>query len=74
MKPVFRRKVVAGDQGTVTVAGLPLREGDVVEVTVVKEDGQAAMQDVRDRLRGTVIKYDGPFDPAAPPEDWDALQ
>jgi hypothetical protein len=74
MKPVFRQKVVAGDQGTVTVAGLPLREGDVVEVTVVKEDGQATMHDVRDRLRGTVVKYDGPFAPAAPPEDWDALQ
>jgi hypothetical protein len=71
---MYRSRAVAGDQGTLTLTGLPLREGDVVEVIVIKDEASSTMQEVRQRLRGTVLQYDGPFEPAVPPEEWDALR
>jgi len=74
MKPMYQRKAVVGDQGTVTLSGLPLSAGDKVDVIVIKDDACSPMQEVRQRLRGTVVQYDDPFGPAVPPEEWDALR
>ena len=74
MKPMYQCKAVVGDDGTVTVTALPLSPGDKVDVIVLKDDATSSMQDVRQRLRGTVVQYDDPFKPAVPPEEWDALR
>jgi hypothetical protein len=71
---MYQRKAVVGDQGTVTVTALPLSPGDVVDVHVIKLDSPSSMEDVRQRLRGSVVRYDDPFEPAVPPEEWDALR
>lgn len=74
---VHQGKVQVGEGGTVTVAGLPLHAGEEVEVIVRIPDAPAArptMEEVKRRLEGSVLRYDKPFEPAVPPEDWDALR
>jgi hypothetical protein len=50
----------------------------VVEVIVLARDDAPARpsldDEVRDRLRGSVLKDERPFDPAVPPEEWDAVR
>ena len=46
-------------------------EGAVVRVELAKPENRP-----KDRtpLRGTPYRYDNPFEPAVPSEEWDALQ
>ena len=74
---VHQGKVQVAAGGTVTVAGLPLNTGDEVEVIVRTADTpttRPTMEEVRRRLQGSVLRYDRPYEPAAPPEEWDALR
>jgi hypothetical protein len=70
MKPShhFKATVVVDPAGRVLVPAVPFQPGERVEVHVTREMSH------RDQvsLRGTVIRYDAPFEPAVPPEDWDA--
>lgn len=52
----------------------PVHAGDEVEVTlvpVVPTSDEAEMK--RKNMKGSVLRYDDPFGPAVPPEDWEAL-
>ena len=72
-----RAQATVGEGGLLTVRGLPLRNGEVVEVIVLARDDAPArpsLDEVRDRLRGSVLKDERPFDPAVPPEEWDAVR
>jgi hypothetical protein len=59
-------------EGTIVLDDLPFEAGDEVSITVVK----TAKRDPNNPypLRGTPYRYDNPFDPVVPPEDWDALK
>jgi len=60
------------ENGTIVVDdGTQLPEGAKVTITV--EPGTADRDDYL-KLRGTATRYDDPFGPAVPPEDWDALR
>jgi hypothetical protein len=68
-------KATVGEGGTVTVRGLPLAPGANVDVIVRSGNGvQPSLEKVREMLRGSVLRYEDPFGPAVPPEDWDALR
>lgn len=58
--------------GTIVIEDLPFEAGDEVSVTIVK----SAKSDPENRypLRGKVVRYDNPFDPVVPPEDWEAVK
>lgn len=57
----FHFKTTVGDDGTVTVAGLPFQAGQEVEVTVAS--GESAHHNgERYPLRGSVISYLDPFE------------
>lgn len=57
----------------IVLEDLPFDEGEKVEV-IVLESGQSSEEAAENPLKGTVIKYDDPFGPAAPLEDWEALR
>lgn len=52
----------------ITHAGKP-----VAKVIPYKEEVKSVEEALKD-LRGTVIYYKDPFEPAVDPEDWDALK
>lgn len=75
MEAVKAHAVVAPD-GSVTVTGLPFGEGQSVEVIVL--DSARTNADEKPSpfgaMRGSVLRYDDPFEPAADPSDWEALK
>ena len=66
------RKDVGAD-GVVTVRGLPLKEGERIEVDI-KRPLRAPKSSERYPLRGLPYKYDHPFEPAVPADEWDACR
>jgi hypothetical protein len=68
----YRVETTLTEDGTVTVTA-PFRAGQRVEVIVLPaampSDGRG-----HERLRGTVIRYDDPLEPAADPDEWEANQ
>ena len=60
---------VSGD-GSVTIRGLPFPEGAEVEVIVLPRAPSAEGSPAP--LRGSVRRYDAPFEPAVEAADWDA--
>ena len=64
------------ENGKITVANLPFRDGQRVHVTVTDETPQRrlSIQEVRERLRGRAIMLDDPSEPMIPIEDWEMLK
>lgn len=62
----------AESDGSLVLRDLSFTPGEQVEVTIstfpIVKSG-----DWRS-LHGVITRYDEPFEPATPPEDWDALQ
>ena len=52
---------------------LPFPEGQEVEVTIEAKNGKSPKQPSYP-LRGLPHTYIDPFEPAAPPEDWEVLK
>ena len=68
------------DSRTLTLRNLPFPPGTAVEVIVLERIGApdtttGGGTDAHEAtpLAGTVLRYDDPFEPAVPPEDWDAI-
>jgi hypothetical protein len=72
MQPVHVEATV-GKGGTLNVSGLPFQEGQVVEVSIALHATPASGSSSHP-LAGLPVTYIDPFEPAVPPEDWEALQ
>ncbi len=59
--------------GRVVLNDLPFEEGRDVEI-IVLETHRKQTEPKSNPLKGSVLKYDDPFEPACPPEDWEALR
>lgn len=73
----FKTRTEVTSGGGIQIDGLPFAAGEQVEVVVKPLPAQPpAGQTEAERypLRGLPYKYERPFDPAVPPEDWEALQ
>ena len=71
MQTYHLEKIVAKD-GKVTIQGLPLRAGEKVEIIILRHSQKPAAQKGY-ALRGKAVRYDAPFEPAAP-DEWNAAQ
>jgi hypothetical protein len=80
------RSIVNAD-GTIVLKGIPFSIGNSVEVIVLDDLSNSPEERLRQRdsanqppderwksLRGSVTRYDDPFEPAIPLTDWDVLQ
>jgi hypothetical protein len=71
MQPI-QVEATVGKGGTLELAGLPFQDGALVAVSVqlrADEDQKASHP-----LAGMPVTYIAPFEPAVPPEDWEAMQ
>ena len=68
-----RIETTLGEGGRLILEDLPFAAGQAVEVIVLPR-----AVDARDEnkypLRGKPLVYEDPFEPAVPPDDWDALR
>jgi hypothetical protein len=64
--------------GKIVLSDLPFPEGQHVRVVVAELNGESAkrldIQEVRRLLGGSVERFDDPFEPSIPPEDWEMLK
>jgi len=60
------------EDGTLLLKGLPFHAGDTVEIIILEQ--KKAERPIDHPLRGTVLRYDDPFEPAVPTEDWEVLK
>lgn len=75
--------VTVGSDGSVRIGGLPFRPGESVRVLLLPEhtsirrghtqDEIEQSRKRRERLKGTILRYDGPTDPVGV-QDWEVLQ
>jgi hypothetical protein len=61
------------ENGKLSLQNLPFKKGDEVEIIILDRSSSKTTTDSYP-LRGTVLRYDDPFEPATSAEDWDALQ
>jgi hypothetical protein len=61
------------ENGKLSLQNLPFKKGDRVEI-IILERSPSKPDSNFSSLRGTVIRYDDPFEPATSPDDWEALQ
>lgn len=59
--------------GCVILNDLPFEDGKQVEIIVLDINGKGTLPTVNP-LKGTLLKYDDPFEPAVPIEDWEVLK
>ncbi len=69
-----RVETIVQPRGRVVLENLPFEEGEKVEVIVLETREEAENTEDRYPLRGTLYKYEDPFEPAVPVEDWEALK
>lgn len=61
--------------GTILLEGLPFHAGDTVEIIILEQPKVEEPAPSSDRpLAGSVLRYDDPFEPAVPAEDWEVLK
>ena len=77
----YKVEAVLAEDGTLVLQGLPFQTGAAVEVIILErssyqqsETSTLSPDSNQYPLRGTVIRYDDPFEPAVPVEDWEALK
>ena len=58
--------------GAILITGLPFHAGDEVEVTVESKMTTRG-QIFHTPLAGVPVEYIDPFEPAVPPDDWEAM-
>jgi hypothetical protein len=86
----FKVETILSEDGALTLKDLPFHVGDAVEVIILERSpsvskgespSQTEAEKAEDRpeanlypLRGTVLFYENPFEPAVSVEDWKILQ
>ncbi|MEC4984160.1 MAG: hypothetical protein SAJ37_00345 [Oscillatoria sp. PMC 1068.18] len=61
------------ENGTLHLKNLPFKSGETVEIIVLERNSQPPNSNPYP-LRGKVIRYEDPFEPATSLEDWEALK
>lgn len=68
-----RIEAILTENGTLNLKNLPFKAGDSVEIIILELHPHLPVSNPYP-LGGKVIRYDDPFEPATPLEDWEALQ
>jgi hypothetical protein len=82
-------ETVLSEDGALMLKGLPFHVGDAVEVIILERSPSISTRESSNQqknamiyesvpnsypLRGTVLHYEDPCEPAMPIEDWEVLQ
>jgi hypothetical protein len=70
----YRMETIVQPDGRLTLQNLPLPEGEKVEVIILVQQPEFKKSD-KYPLRGSQpYRYDNPFEPAVPEEDWEVYK
>ncbi|BAY25340.1 hypothetical protein NIES2100_51460 [Calothrix sp. NIES-2100] len=61
------------EDGTLILKDLPFQAGETVEIIILESQTHPQKANPYP-LRGTVYRYDDPFEPAVPLEDWEVYK
>jgi hypothetical protein len=61
------------ENGKLSLQNLPFKKGDEVEIIILERSPSKTDSNLYS-LRGTVSRYDDPFEPATSSDDWEVLQ
>jgi hypothetical protein len=84
----YKVEMILSEDGALMLKDLPFHVGDAVEVIILErspsvstEKSPSQVEKAEDQaepnlypLRGTVLFYEDPFEPAIPVEDWEVLR
>ena len=70
---VHRIETALTENGKLSLQNLPFKQGDQVEI-IILERNPSPTNSSSQPLKGTVIHYDDPLEPATSSEDWEVLQ
>ena len=73
----YKIQTVLTEDGTVLLKELPFQAGDAVEIIILeqsKTSSSSSQEKLIHSLKGSVLRYDDPFEPAIPPEHWEVLK
>jgi len=62
---------VMADNGTITLSNLPIAAGKSAEVIILVDKKQPLAFPLAGKV---IVKYDDPFEPALPTEDWETAR
>jgi hypothetical protein len=66
-------KTKIAENGQLFLQGLPFVKGEQVEIIIKSLEPENLEEQIKP-LKGKVISYENPFEPAVNQEDWDVLQ
>lgn len=69
----YKTTAKVDQDGRIILDNLPFAIGSAVEVEVTAGEADERPWPPEFPLQNSVIKYDDPFEPACPPEEWEAL-
>ena len=72
MTQAIRTFSTVDDAGHINLPAMPQAIGRKVEVIILVED--SPLQDPKYPLRGTAYRFDDPFTPPIPPEEWESKE
>ena len=61
------------ENGKLSLQNLPFKKGDEVEVIILERNSSKIASESYP-LKGTVISYEEPFEPATSADDWEVLR
>jgi hypothetical protein len=77
----YKIETTLSEDGSLILKGLPFHMGDAVEVIILEKFPSQEEKAVVEQpelnpypLRGKVLYYEDPFEPAVPAEDWEVLK
>ena len=70
----FKTKTVIKKNHKIEIENLPFEEGSEVEILVSKKESTDSNENLKKKLKGSVLKYEDPFKSAFDPEDWELLK
>ena len=66
-----RIKTAITENGKLSLQNLPFKKGDEVEI-IIRQQNTETINSEAFPLKGTVLHYEDPFEPAISPEEWNA--
>lgn len=70
----YHTETTIAPNGLPVLTNLPFKAGEIVEVTIEAKNGGSPIIKREFPFRGHPLNYIDPFEPAVPPEDWNALR
>ncbi|HAY32507.1 MAG TPA: hypothetical protein PK536_10425 [Ignavibacteria bacterium] len=70
----YKTNTIIKHNHKIEIENVPFEDGTEVEISVSKNVSEEYIKNLKAKLKGTVLKYDNPFESAISDEDWELLK